>query len=40
MAEWRAGPLVLGFEVRQLQTEYAAGEFVATHLNLAAGWRF
>ncbi len=40
MAEWQSGPLVVGLEVRRLQTEYAAGEFTATHLNVAAGWRF
>jgi hypothetical protein len=40
MAEWRAGPLVVGVEVRRLQTEYASGEFTATHVNVAAGWKF
>jgi hypothetical protein len=40
MAEWRSGSLVVGLEVRRLQTEYAAGDFIATHLNVAAGWRF
>lgn len=40
MLEWRNGPLVLGVEFRRLQTEYVAGEFIATHINVAAGWKF
>lgn len=40
MAEWRAGPLVFGLELRRLQTEYATGEFTVTHINVAAGWKF
>jgi hypothetical protein len=39
--EWRpAGPLVFGLELRRLKTTYASGDFTATHLNLAAGFRF
>jgi hypothetical protein len=39
--EWRPkGPLVLGFEFRRLQTTYQAGDFTASHVNLAAGYRF
>ena len=39
--EWRPpGPLVFGFEFRQLKTRYQAGDFTANHLNLAAGFRF
>lgn len=40
-AEWRPpGPLVFAFEFRHYKTTYAAGEFAANHLNLAAGFRF
>lgn len=39
--EWRPkGPLVLGFEYRRLQTTYQAGDITASHVNLAAGYRF
>jgi hypothetical protein len=39
--DWRpAGPLVFGFEFRRFETEHQAGDFTATHLNLAAGFRF
>lgn len=39
--EWRPqGPLVFGFEWRRLATTYTSGEYRATHLNLAAGYRF
>ena len=39
--EWRPpGPLVFGFEFRQLKTRYQAGDFTANHLNLAAGFTF
>jgi len=39
--QWRPqGPLVVGFEYRRLKTTYAGGDFTATHLNLAAGFRF
>ncbi|MGH2670677.1 MAG: hypothetical protein ACRDH5_16465, partial [bacterium] len=39
--EWRPqGPVVFGFEVRRLTTTYQAGASSATHVNLAAGWRF
>ena len=39
--EWRPpGPLVFGAEFRRLKTRYAAGDFTATHINLAAGYRF
>ncbi len=37
---WRGGPLVAGFEFRRLTTTYAAGEFTANHVNVAAGYRF
>jgi hypothetical protein len=39
--EWRPpGPLIFGFEYRQLKTRYATGDFTANHVNLAAGFRF
>jgi hypothetical protein len=39
--EWRPpGPLLFGFEFRRLQTRYQAGDFIANHFNLAAGFRF
>ena len=39
--EWRPkGPLVFGFEFRRLQTTYQAGDLTASHINLAAGYRF
>jgi hypothetical protein len=39
--EWRpSGPLIFGFEYRRLKTTYQSGEYGATHLNLAAGFRF
>jgi hypothetical protein len=39
--EWRPpGPLLFGFEFRQLKTRYQTGDFTANHLNLAAGFRF
>lgn len=39
--EWRPqGPLVFGVEFRRLQTTYQAGDFTASHVNLAAGYRF
>jgi hypothetical protein len=38
--EWRPpGPLVFGFEYRRLTTSYLGGDFTASHLNLAAGYR-
>jgi hypothetical protein len=38
--EWRPpGPLVFGFEYRRLSTRYQSGDFTASHLNLAAGFR-
>jgi hypothetical protein len=39
--EWRPrGPMVFGFEFRHFKTLYAAGDFTANHINLAAGYRF
>jgi len=39
--EWRPpGPLLFGFELRRLATRYRSGDFTASHLNLAAGFRF
>ncbi|MGH7537976.1 MAG: hypothetical protein ACREMF_05040 [Gemmatimonadales bacterium] len=39
--EWRpTGPLVFGFEFRRLSTRYRGGDARASHLNLAAGYRF
>ena len=39
--EWHPpGPLVFGFEYRRLKTSYQSGDYTATHLNLAAGFRF
>ena len=39
--QWRpAGPMVFAFEYRRLQTTYQQGDVTATHLNLAAGFRF
>lgn len=39
--EWRPeGPLVFGFEFRRLKTTYQAGDISASHINLAAGYRF
>lgn len=40
MLDIRSGPLAVGFELRRLQTEYLSGEFIATHINVAAGWTF
>lgn len=34
------GPLVFGFEYRHFSTRYQGGDFSASHLNLAAGYRF
>ena len=40
-AEWRPpGPLVFGLEFRRLKTRYQSGDVLASHLNLAAGYRF
>jgi hypothetical protein len=40
-AEWRPpGPIVFGFEYRHFSTRYQGGDFSASHLNLAAGYRF
>lgn len=39
--DWRpSGPLVFGFEYRRFSTRYQSGDFTASHLNLAAGYRF
>jgi hypothetical protein len=39
--EWRPrGPMVFGFEFRRFKTTYAVGDFNASHINLAAGYRF
>jgi hypothetical protein len=39
--EWRPpGPLLFGFEYRRFSTRYRSGNFTATQLNLAAGYRF
>ncbi|HWZ28786.1 MAG TPA: hypothetical protein VNX15_09500 [Gemmatimonadales bacterium] len=39
--EWRPpGPVVLGFEFRQIRTTYLTGEDRVNHLNLAIGYRF
>ena len=39
--EWRPpGPLVFGFEFRRFSTRYRTGDAQASHLNLAAGYRF
>jgi hypothetical protein len=39
--EWRPpGPLVFGFEYRRFSTRYQSGDFTASQLNLAAGYRF
>lgn len=35
-----AGPLVLGFEYRQMKTTYAAGPLTNDHLNIAVGFVF
>jgi hypothetical protein len=41
MVDWHpTGPLVFGVELRRITTDYAAGQFTATHLNVAAGWRW
>jgi hypothetical protein len=37
---WRYAPIVVGFEVRRLQTDYVGGSRGSTHLNVAAGWEF
>jgi hypothetical protein len=39
---WRRAPVVLGFEVRELRTRYAADvdDLSATHFNLAVGFEF
>ena len=39
--DWRPpGPLVFGFEFRQIRTAYIPGEYTVNHLNLAVGYRF
>ena len=39
--DWRPpGPLVFGFEFRRISTRYRTGDARASHLNLAAGYRF
>ena len=39
--EWRPrGPMVFGFEFRRFKTTYTVGDFNASHVNLAAGYRF
>jgi hypothetical protein len=38
--EWRSGPLAFGLELRRLETEYTNGDFTATHVNVAAAWKF
>ncbi len=39
--DWRPpGPLVFGLEYRRFSTRYQSGDFTATQLNLAAGYRF
>ena len=39
--EWRPpGPLLFGFEYRRFATRYRGGDFTASQLNLAAGYRF
>ena len=39
--QWRPpGPMVFGFEYRRLRTTYQSGDFAASHLNAAAGFRF
>jgi hypothetical protein len=39
--DWRPpGPLVFGLEYRRFSTRYLSGDFTATQLNLAAGYRF
>jgi hypothetical protein len=39
--EWRPpGPLLFGFEFRRISTRYQGGDARASHLNLAAGYRF
>jgi hypothetical protein len=35
-----AGPLVLGFEYRRIETKYATGTIVNDHLNFAVGFEF
>jgi hypothetical protein len=35
-----AGPLLLGFEWRRLETTYATGKLSSDHLNLAVGFAF
>ena len=37
---WRHAPIVVGLELRRLETDYAGGRRGATHVNLAAGWEF
>jgi hypothetical protein len=32
--------MVFGFEFRRFKTTYAVGDFNASHINLAAGYRF
>ena len=41
-ASWRRAPLVVGAEVREIRTRYAAplGTLAATHVNLAVGFEF
>jgi hypothetical protein len=39
--EWRpAGPMLFGIEYRNFRTTYQSGDFSASHVNLAAGYRF
>jgi hypothetical protein len=35
-----AGPLVLGFEYRRMQTTYATGKLLNDHLNVGVGFVF
>jgi hypothetical protein len=37
---WTPGPLVVGFEYRDIRTRYGSGTLGATHLNLALGVTF
>jgi hypothetical protein len=32
--------LALGLELRRFETEYTSGDFTATHINVAAAWKF
>jgi hypothetical protein len=39
--EWRpAGPMLFGIEYRSFRTTYQSGDISASHVNLAAGYRF